>query len=49
MLALIFANLRRRKASTTLTAPGIAIGVAAIVALLALSTRRGAPVSGQRT
>ncbi len=37
MLALIVANLRRRKARTTLTAAGIAIGVAAIVALLALS------------
>lgn len=37
MIALILANLRRRKARTALTAAGISIGVAAIVALLALS------------
>ncbi len=37
MLALIAANLRRRRARTLLTAAGIAVGVAAIVALLALS------------
>ncbi len=37
MLALIAANLRRRRARTFLTAAGIAVGVAAIVALLALS------------
>lgn len=37
MLALIIANLRRRMARTALTAAGISIGVAAIVALLALS------------
>ncbi len=37
MLALIAANLRRRTARTGLTAAGIAVGVAAIVALLALS------------
>jgi putative ABC transport system permease protein len=38
MLALIGANLLRRRARTALTAAGIAVGVAAIVALLALST-----------
>lgn len=38
MLALIAANLRRRAARTLLTAGGIAVGVAAAVALLALST-----------
>src|ERR1700716_3489842 len=37
MLALIAANLRRRKARAALTAAGISVGVAAIVALLALS------------
>jgi putative ABC transport system permease protein len=37
VLTLIIANLRRRMARTALTAAGIAIGVAAIVALLALS------------
>jgi putative ABC transport system permease protein len=37
MLALITANLRRRTARTALTAAGIAVGVASIVALLALS------------
>ena len=37
MLALIVANLRRRATRTALTAAGIAVGVAAIVALLALS------------
>lgn len=37
MLELILTNLRRRKARTGLTAAGIAVGVAAIVALLALS------------
>lgn len=37
MLALIIANVRRRAARTALTAAGISIGVAAIVALLALS------------
>src|SRR5437764_2154119 len=38
MLGLIVANVRRRRARTALTAGGIAVGVAAIVALLALST-----------
>ncbi len=38
MLALIGANVLRRRARTALTAGGIAVGVAAIVALLALST-----------
>jgi putative ABC transport system permease protein len=38
MLALIAANLRRRRARTLLTAAGIAVGVAAVAALLALST-----------
>jgi putative ABC transport system permease protein len=38
MLALITANVRRRPARTLLTALGIAVGVAAVVALLALST-----------
>ncbi len=37
MLALITANLRRRRARTFLTAAGIAVGVAAVTALLALS------------
>ncbi len=37
MLALITANLFRRRARTVLTSAGIAVGVAAIVALLALS------------
>jgi putative ABC transport system permease protein len=37
MLGLILANVRRRKARTGLTAAGIAVGVAAVVALLALS------------
>jgi putative ABC transport system permease protein len=37
VLALITANLRRRTTRTALTAAGIAVGVAAIVALLALS------------
>jgi putative ABC transport system permease protein len=37
MLALIVANVRRRTARTALTAGGIAVGVAAVVALLALS------------
>jgi len=37
MLALIAANVRRRKARTFLTSAGIAVGVAAVVALLALS------------
>jgi putative ABC transport system permease protein len=37
MLGLIAANVRRRTARTALTAAGIAVGVAAIVALLALS------------
>ncbi|HZU61496.1 MAG TPA: ABC transporter permease, partial [Solirubrobacteraceae bacterium] len=37
MLGLILANARRRKARTGLTAAGIAVGVAAVVALLALS------------
>lgn len=37
MLALIVANVRRRSARTVLTAAGIAVGVAAVVALLALS------------
>jgi putative ABC transport system permease protein len=38
MLALIATNLNRRKARTAITAAGIAVGVAAVVALLALST-----------
>jgi putative ABC transport system permease protein len=38
MLALIVANVRRRMARTALTAAGIAVGVASVVALLALST-----------
>jgi putative ABC transport system permease protein len=38
MLALIGANLMRRRARTALTAAGISVGVAAVVALLALST-----------
>lgn len=38
MLALILANLRRRTARTALTAAGIAVGVASVVALLSLST-----------
>jgi putative ABC transport system permease protein len=38
MLALIAANARRRSARTTLTAAGVAVGVAAVVALLALSS-----------
>jgi len=38
MLSLITANVRRRTARTTLTAAGIAVGVAAVVALLALSS-----------
>jgi putative ABC transport system permease protein len=37
VLALIAANVRRRRARTILTAAGISVGVAAIVALLALS------------
>lgn len=37
MLSLIVANVRRRRARTFLTAAGIAVGVAAVVALLALS------------
>ena len=37
MLGLIAANVRRRTARTLLTAAGIAVGVAAVVALLALS------------
>lgn len=37
MLGLVTANVRRRRARTFLTAAGIAVGVAAIVALLALS------------
>lgn len=37
MLGLIAANVRRRRARTLLTAGGIAVGVAAVVALLALS------------
>ncbi|HTX31881.1 MAG TPA: ABC transporter permease [Solirubrobacteraceae bacterium] len=37
MLALIIANLRRRTARTALTAAGIAVGVASVVALLSLS------------
>jgi putative ABC transport system permease protein len=37
VLGLIAANVRRRTARTALTAAGIAVGVAAIVALLALS------------
>ncbi len=38
MLALIATNLGRRTARTALTAAGISVGVAAVVALLALST-----------
>ena len=38
MLPLVTANLRRRTARTFLTAGGVAVGVAAVVALLALST-----------
>lgn len=38
MLSLIAANARRRSARTTLTAAGVAVGVAAVVALLALSS-----------
>jgi putative ABC transport system permease protein len=37
MVALITANLRRRRARTFLTSAGVAVGVAAVVALLALS------------
>ena len=37
MVGLIVANVRRRPARTSLTAAGIAVGVAAVVALLALS------------
>src|SRR5436305_14650478 len=37
MAGLIVANVRRRPARTFLTAAGIAVGVAAVVALLALS------------
>ena len=37
MLPLVTANLRRRSARTFLTAAGVAVGVAAVVALLALS------------
>jgi putative ABC transport system permease protein len=37
MLALIIANLRRRNTRTALTAAGISVGVASVVALLALS------------
>src|SRR5947209_10806334 len=37
MLGLITANIQRRRARTGLTAAGISVGVAAIVALLALS------------
>lgn len=37
MLALIAANMQRRRARTFLTAAGIAVGVAAVTALLALS------------
>src|SRR5437763_3177496 len=40
MLGLIVANVRRRRARTALTAGGIAVGVAAIVALLGLSAGR---------
>ncbi|HTX45903.1 MAG TPA: ABC transporter permease [Solirubrobacteraceae bacterium] len=38
MFALIIANVRRRSTRTALTAAGIAVGVAAVVALLALSS-----------
>jgi putative ABC transport system permease protein len=38
MLSLIVANVRRRLARTGLTAAGIAVGVASVVALLALSS-----------
>jgi putative ABC transport system permease protein len=38
MLALVAANVFRRRARTLLTVAGVAVGVAAVVALLALST-----------
>src|SRR5580704_13286804 len=38
MFSLIVANVRRRRGRTALTAAGIAVGVAAVVALLSLST-----------
>jgi putative ABC transport system permease protein len=38
MLSLVAANVVRRRIRTTLTAAGVAVGVAAVVALLALST-----------
>src|SRR5690348_485997 len=37
MLSLIVANVRRRRTRTALTSAGIAVGVAAVLALLALS------------
>ena len=37
MISLVLANLRRRRSRTILTAAGVAVGVAAVVALLALS------------
>jgi putative ABC transport system permease protein len=37
MLQLVLANLRRRSSRTVLTSAGVAVGVAAVVALLALS------------
>lgn len=37
MLQLVLANLRRRRSRTFLTSAGVAVGVAAVVALLALS------------
>ena len=38
MFSLIVANVRRRRGRTALTALGIAVGVASVVALLALSS-----------
>jgi putative ABC transport system permease protein len=46
MLSLIVANVRRRPARTALTAAGVAIGVAAITALLALSAGLNKTASG---
>lgn len=46
MLALVAANLRRRAARTLLAAAGVAVGVAAVVALLALSTGLNNAASG---
>jgi putative ABC transport system permease protein len=46
MTSLIVANVRRRTARTALTAGGVSIGVAAIVALLALSAGLNKTASG---